>query len=69
MVRQASLFISLYKTYLGVSSPACIIECACCGQGILEIKYPYKHRNQLPTAISALDKAFYIDRGKFEIIP
>ncbi|KAH9372577.1 hypothetical protein HPB48_016477 [Haemaphysalis longicornis] len=43
------------------ASPDGLVECSCCGRGVLEIKCPYKHRNALVSDIS--DKTFCLDEN------
>ena len=33
------------------ASPDCLISCSCCGDGLVEIKCPYKHRDEHPHQI------------------
>ena len=46
--------------YLG-ATPDCIVWCNCCGEGILEIKCPYAHRNSSISEIN--DTCFYLKSG------
>ena len=43
----AGLSVSPDYVHLG-ASPDGVVSCSCCGAGLLEIKCPYKHRNQHP---------------------
>ena len=45
--RECGLFIHESKQYLG-ASPDLLVECACCGKGVLEIKCPYSIVNEIP---------------------
>ena len=36
------------KQYLG-ASPDLLLECSCCGKGVLEVKCPYSISNEMPT--------------------
>jgi hypothetical protein len=56
-LKKAGLFISTSDPYLGCS-PDGIVECDCCGKGVLEVKCPYKFRNVDPRTIAATDKKF-----------
>lgn len=48
--------------FLG-ASPDGRVSCACCGNGVIEIKCPYKYRDHLPTDdIAILDKDFCLTR-------
>ena len=51
----AGLFVNPNFPHLG-ASPDGIISCQCCGDGLVEIKCPYKHRDQCP--IDVIDKDF-----------
>lgn len=56
--RDAGLFI--YETFPYVAaSPDGIIECSCCGRGVLEIKCPYKYKDTHVDDIN--DKGFYLE--------
>ena len=46
----AGLFINPDFPHLG-ASPDGLISCKCCGEGLLEIKCPYKYREQHPTTV------------------
>jgi len=43
------------------ASPDGIISCTCCGEGLLEIKCPYKHRNTPPSEVQ--DPSFCLQCG------
>lgn len=47
--------------FLG-ASPDGIINCACCGRGVLEIKCPFKHRNSSIDEAAMPDAAFCLNR-------
>ena len=47
--RECGLFLYPPKPYLG-ASPDLLVECSCCGQGVLEIKCPYSLLNEVPAA-------------------
>jgi len=46
----AGLFVSTDFPHFG-ASPDGLISCKCCGEGLLEIKCPYKYREQDPTTV------------------
>ena len=46
--REYGLFIDDTKQYLG-ASPDLIVECSCCGGGVLQIKCPYSIVDENPT--------------------
>lgn len=56
----AGLHINPDFPHLG-ASPDGIIECDCCGEGLIEIKCPYKYRDLDPNLIT--DTNFYIKRN------
>ena len=45
--RECGIFIHKKKQYLG-ASPDLLIECSCCGKGVLEIKCPLSVANERP---------------------
>ena len=47
--RESGLFVCKDKPFLG-ASPDLLVECSCCGQGIVEIKCPYSIVNKTPTS-------------------
>ena len=51
----AGLFINTTFPHLG-ASPDGLVSCRCCGNGLIEIKCPYKHRDKHPTAV--IDNSF-----------
>ena len=55
------LFISKDYSYLG-ASPDGIIDCTCCGSGIVEVKCPYKYKDVNPRQIN--DKKCFLQLGK-----
>ena len=55
------LFISKDYPYLG-ASPDGLIDCTCCGSGIVEIKCPYKYKDVNPRQIN--DKKCFLQLGK-----
>ena len=63
-VRCCGLVVSPSYPYLG-SSPDGMVTCTCCDESVLlEIKCPYKYRDQLPTADVALaDPGFCLKRN------
>ena len=46
-IRDCGLFIHISKQYLG-ASPDALVECSCCGKGVLEIKCPFSIMYQTP---------------------
>ena len=56
-VEMTGLHINPQYPHLG-ASPDGLISCACCGDGLLEIKCPYSKRNENPEVIA--DSSFYL---------
>ena len=56
-VEMTGLHINPQYPHLG-ASPDGLISCACCGDGLLEIKWPYSKRNEDPEVIA--DSSFYL---------
>lgn len=56
-LRKAGLFLCKDKPFIG-ASPDGISECSCCGQGVLEIKCPFRYIGGFKTVIGSKD--FYI---------
>ena len=54
-VNDSGLVISCEWPYIG-ASPDGIVNCACCGTGALEIKYPYCHRRDSIADAAVTDK-------------
>ena len=46
--RECGLFISEEDRFLG-ATPDLLLECSCCGKGVLEIKCPYSIVNEIPS--------------------
>lgn len=44
------------------ATPDGIISCDCCGDGVIEIKFPYKHRDEHPHHV--IDLQFYLKQDK-----
>ncbi len=62
VVSRAGLRISQEEPWLGVS-PDGYISCTCCGQGVIEVKCPYKWVNQSATLEQLLEsKDCHLDR-------
>ena len=40
------------------ATPDCSISCQCCGDGLVEIKCPYKYRDVDPTTV--VDKSYFL---------
>lgn len=53
--RPAGLFVNKDFPHLG-ASPDGLVTCSCCGDGLIEIKCPYKHRDKDPTTV--IDRDF-----------
>ena len=50
------------------ASPDGFVNCQCCGQGLVEIKCPYKYADQPATIAAKLDKKnFHIDDGQVKL--
>ncbi|XP_067678814.1 uncharacterized protein [Haliotis asinina] len=65
--RSAGILISASKPYIGASSDG-TVSCSCCGNGCLEVKCPYKHRDSDITTASkdpgfCLDDNFMLRKG------
>ena len=55
------------STYLG-ASPDGIIDCSCCGSGIIEVKCPYKYRDVNPWQINDKKSFLQLDNdGKLSL--
>ena len=54
-IKGAGLFVDYQNPYLG-ASPDGLVECACCGKGVLEVKCPFCHKDNLPED----DSGFYM---------
>ena len=46
--RECGFFLDERKQYLG-AFPDLVIECSCCGKGVLEIQCPYPIANEIPS--------------------
>ncbi len=57
----SGLTINPKWSYIG-ASPDSVVNCDCCGQGVMEIKCPYCHRND-GIAESSEDKRFFLKRN------
>ena len=55
----AGLHVNPSFPHLG-ATPDGLIRCECCGEGLLEIKCPYKHKDKHPRDVS--DPQFYLKR-------
>jgi hypothetical protein len=60
--RECGLFIHPEKTYLG-ASPDVLVECLCCGPGVVEIKCPYSIAHENPSHDN-LNYLYLRDDGK-----
>ena len=61
-VTGCGLFINTQWPYVE-ASPNGIIECSCHGRGVLEIKYPYCHRESSLQTAAAEDRKFCLKSG------
>ena len=61
--RKAGFIISKQMPFLG-ASPDGVIECQCCGRGVLEIKCPFKYKSSLLADVINTDGTFFIDCNK-----
>ena len=46
------------------ATPDGIIDCKCCGKGVLEIKCPYSHRDETVESAASKDKGFYLKKDE-----
>ena len=46
-ISEAGLFVDYRDPYLG-AFPDGLVECKCCGKGVLEVKCPFCHKENLP---------------------
>ena len=60
VIRDAGLFISQERPYIG-ASPDAIVTCDCCGQGAVEVKCPYCFKDRLP---EENDKKFCLEKDE-----
>ena len=63
----AGLFVNTALPHLG-ASPDGLVSCRCCGDGLIEIKCPYKHRDKNPAEVN--DKDFCLqpsDNGDIQL--
>jgi hypothetical protein len=58
--RKAGLFISPDHPFIG-ASPDGLVECECCGKGVVEIKCPYSHFNKTIADVVADDPFFCLN--------
>lgn len=62
-VRLSGLIVDSNTPFIACS-PDGLISCSCCEEGVLEIKCPYKYRNESPTCDMALaDKNYCLERN------
>ena len=47
------------------ATPDGVVSCSCCGEGLLEIKCPFKYRNSQPASIE--DESFYLHKVGSEV--
>lgn len=55
--RRVGFLIDSDNVYIGASADG-IVNCECCGTGVVEVKCPHKHRNVDPLDAAATDKEF-----------
>lgn len=58
VLNPAGLLVDEEDVFFGVSADG-VIECDCCGKGVVEVKCPYKYRNQ-PVLDAARNADFYL---------
>ena len=61
----AGLTVNPKYPHLG-ASPDGVVSCVCCGSGLLEIKCPYKHREEHP--LEVVDPDFCLHRSDDEVV-
>ncbi|CAG2229693.1 unnamed protein product [Mytilus edulis] len=59
---QSGFHVSNENPFLG-ASPDGITNCQCCGRGIVEIKCPYKHKDNTIEHAAAIDSTFCLDKN------
>ena len=68
VVQKSGLVINPKYPYIG-ASPDRVVSCMCCGDGLLEIKCPFKYRDKSPTDEEALnDKNYCLVRNNHGVI-
>jgi len=60
-VSNSVLVINPQWPFIG-ACPDGIVECNCCGKGVLEIKCPYSHRGEEILSAVPSDKQFLLDK-------
>lgn len=60
-ISECGLFVQKETPYLA-ASPDAVVACSCCGEGLLEIKCPFKHRNVSPQDAASSDSKFCLDK-------
>lgn len=55
--RPVGFLIDSEDVFIGASADG-VVNCECCGTGVLEVKCPHKHRNIHPLAAATADKEF-----------
>ena len=58
-VNPAGLRVCTRQPFLA-ATPDGVVSCSCCGEGLLEIKCPFKYRNSQPASIE--DESFYLHK-------
>ncbi len=59
---QVGFIIDHNNPFLG-ASPDGVINCSCCGKGVLEIKCPYKHKQSSVAEAVLNDRSFFVDQN------
>lgn len=57
-IKECGLFIYSLKPFIG-ASPDAIVDCKCCGQGLVEIKCSFTYKDELPS-IAANDDHYHL---------
>ena len=65
-LKSSDFVISSDYPFLG-ASPDGLVSCDCCGEGLVEIKCPFRYRNMTPDcAIALIDQDYFLKRIKME---
>ena len=62
-VTDSGIVINPKWPFIG-ASPDGIVDCYCCGKGVLEIKYPYSHRHESIEAAASNDPNFCLKKDE-----
>ena len=63
-VQEAGLFVDVERPHLG-ASPDGIVNCNCCGRGVLEVKCPFCIKEDLPGDLDETDFCMTQQDGKW----